>query len=230
MLGRLLDERVARLGIVGVDELLGRERCAAHLALVAVSLRRMAARALAADVPVSQEVARLLVVELLAHLLDELTLVIELAEEVACKLVVRLARRAAIDVERDAKPLERILDKVVIAVHHFLHRDTLLSGAYGDRHSVFVRASDEDALAALQPEIARIDVGRDIDSRQMTDMYWSVGVGQSGRDGSSLEMFFHVICVKFRAKLRLFTRTAKQSAVFFSPRRTRIRHNRTQMQ
>ena len=66
VLGFALDQRVARLGVVGIDELLGRERGAALLALVAVGLGGVAAGALALDVAVGQEVAGLLVVELLA--------------------------------------------------------------------------------------------------------------------------------------------------------------------
>ena len=130
----------------------------------------MATRTLAADVPVSQEMARLLVVELLAHLLDELPVVIQLAEEIARQFVVRLARCAAIDVEGNAEALEAVLDEVMVAIHHLLHRDALLAGTDGDRHTVLIASTDEQALAALQPQVARINVSRHIDASQMTDM------------------------------------------------------------
>ena len=189
----LADQRIARLGIVGIDELLGRKGGTTLLALVAVSLGSMATRALALDVAVGEEVAGLLVVELLRHLLHELTLVVELAEEVARQLVMRGARGAAVDVERDAEALERVLDERVVAVHHLLHGDAFLAGTYGDGHAVFVASADEEALTSLQTEVARIDVGRHIDAGQMSDMYWSVGIRQSGRNGRSLELFFHAL-------------------------------------
>ena len=69
----------------------------------------MATRTLAAYVAVGKETPRLLVVELLADLLDELAVVVELAEEVAGKTVVDFAGGAAVDVERYAEPLEGVL-------------------------------------------------------------------------------------------------------------------------
>ena len=124
----LWHQRIARLGIVGIDEFLRAERGTALLALVAIGIRCVASRTLAAYVTVRKEMAGLLVIELLANLLHELALVIEFAEEVACELVVSGARGAAVDVKRNAEAPETVLDKLVIAVHDLLHSDTLLAG------------------------------------------------------------------------------------------------------
>ena len=72
----------------GVDQLVGRERRAALLALVAIRTLALAAGAGADDVAVGEEGLGLLVVVLLRGLLDELTLVVELAEEVRSRCAV----------------------------------------------------------------------------------------------------------------------------------------------
>ena len=92
----------------------------------------------------------------------------------------------------------------MVAVHNLLHGDALLACADGDGNAVLIASADEQALASLQTQIAHIDVGRHIDASQMTDMHRSVCVRQSGRNGCSLEFLFHMICVLFRAKVRLF--------------------------
>ena len=215
MLRRFFDKRVACFSVIGVDEFLGRKRSAAFLALVAISLRSMATRTLSADVAVGQEVAGLLVVELFAHLFNELAIVIEFAEEVAGKLVVRLARSATINIEGNAKPLEAVLDQVVVAVDNLLHRNALFASPDGNRNTMLVAASDEQAFAALQPEIASIDVSWHVNTSKVTDMYRSVRVRQSGRNSGSLEMLFHDCKCLLPTKVRLFPLTAKHSRTFF---------------
>ena len=63
-------------------------------------------RACTHDIAVGKELVSLRVVILLRLLLDELSVVIELAEEITCKLVVRWRSGAAVDVERDTELLE----------------------------------------------------------------------------------------------------------------------------
>ena len=82
MFGFLLSERVAVDGVVGVDEFVRRERCAAFLALVAVGAEAVATRAFTADVAVGEELVGLGVVELFGCLFDELAVVVEATEVV----------------------------------------------------------------------------------------------------------------------------------------------------
>ena len=65
-----------RYGALGVDQLIGRERRATLLTLVAICLLVLATGACTYDVAVCEEGLSLLVVELLRCLLDELTLII----------------------------------------------------------------------------------------------------------------------------------------------------------
>jgi hypothetical protein len=84
---------------------------------------------------------------------------------------------------------------------------------------MLVATADEEALASLQPEVARIDVGRHIDAGQVSDMYWSVGIRQSGRNGRSLELFFHATLffprkgTKRNAKKQIYSCFSKQKYV-----------------
>ena len=97
---------------------------------------------------------------------------------------------AAVDVEGDAEILERFLYHRVIAVHDLLRGDALFLCAYCDGYAVLVRSSDEDDVFFLQPQVSHIDICRDIDTGEVSDMYAAVGIGEGGSDGGSF-VFFH---------------------------------------
>ena len=153
----------------------------------------MAVGAFARDVAVGQEGVGLFVVILHGSLLHELALVVECAEEVRCRLAMHLGRGASIYIERDAELLKRVLDQLMVAVHHVLRRDALLAGPDGDGHAVFVRTADEEYVLLLQPEIAHVDVRRDVHARQVSDMHRPVGVRQGRRDSCSFEFLLHLV-------------------------------------
>ena len=90
--GLLLGEWVAVDGVVWVNEFVRRKGCSALLALVAIGACCVATWAFAADVAVGEKLLSFRVVELLGSLLDELAVVVEMAEEIRCQLVVDLAR------------------------------------------------------------------------------------------------------------------------------------------
>jgi hypothetical protein len=159
-----------------MDEVVRRGRTTALLALVAISPSSMAARALAADSTVGEELLRLWIVELLGGLLDKLAIVIEMAEEVGSQLVVGLARGTRIDVESDAKALKRVLDDVVVAIYHFLGSDALFACTDGDWHTMFVATAYKEYILALEAKIAHIDVRWHINARQVSDMYRTIGI------------------------------------------------------
>ena len=110
MRGWFLDEWIACLGVIGIDEFLGRERRTALLALVAISTQAVAVRTLAADITVGEEVTGLGVIELLGGLLDELAVVVELAEVIRSQLVMNGGSGARVDIKRDTKIRERAFD------------------------------------------------------------------------------------------------------------------------
>ena len=193
VLGRTLDESVAGVVLVGrVDKFVRRERGTALLALVAVGTLCAAAWTGTHDVAVGEELARHLVAVLLFGYLLQFALVVKSAEEVAGELMVYVAGGAAVYVERDAELLEGVLYHLVVAVHHFLYGDTLLTGTYGDGHAMLVRATDEDHLALLQTEVAHVDVGRDVNACEVSYVYAAIGIRQGGSDGGSFViLLFH---------------------------------------
>ena len=186
-----LDGDGARDGAVGFDELVGRERRAALLALVAVGAVVAALGAGADDVAVGKEGAGLLVVVLHRALLDELALVVELAEELRSGLGVGGRRGARVDVERHAEALERTLDEFVVAVDNLLRGDALLAGLDGDGHAVLVGAANRDDVAVAQTQVAGIDVRRYVNARQMADVNGAIGIGERRSDQIALEFFSH---------------------------------------
>ena len=195
VLGGFLHESMPGVVLVGgIDQLVGRERGTTFLALVTVSTLGSAAWTGAHDVAVGEELSGHLVAVLQFGVLLQFTLVIEGTEEIRGKLVVNLRGGAAVDVERDAEVLEGFLDEVMVAVHHLLYGDALLTGTDGDGHSMLVASADKHYFLLLQSEIAGVDVGRHVDACQMADMHTAIGVGQGGSDGGTFEiLFFHCI-------------------------------------
>ncbi len=77
-------------GTLRINQVRGAEAGAALLALVAVSAFGMAVGALAGDVAVGKEGLGFFVVILHAGLFDEFSLIVQLAEEVGSRVVMRL--------------------------------------------------------------------------------------------------------------------------------------------
>ena len=50
----------------------------------------------------------------------------------------------------------------MITVNNLLNGDTFLTGTDGDRHTMLVASTDEQALATLQTQIANIYISRNI--------------------------------------------------------------------
>ena len=187
-----LYEAVALVVLVRrVDEFVGREGGAALFALVAIGIVGTAAGACAHDVAVGEEFARHLVAVLFLGVLLEDAFVVECAEEVGGKLMVDFGGCAAVDVERDAEFFERVLDKLVIAVHDGLRGDALLAGADGHGHTVLVATADEAHIALFEAEIAHVDVGRYVHTCQVADVHTAVGIGQGGCHQRAFELLFH---------------------------------------
>ena len=151
-------------------------------------------RAGSGDISVGEELLCLFVVELHGRFLDEFPLVVETAEEVGGSAAVSFGSCPSVDVERDSELLERILDNIMVTVNDILGSNALLTSLDGDRDAMFVRTADEEDLFTAEAKIPGIDVGRDINAGEMTDVDRAVGVRESGSDESSFEIF-HVSTV-----------------------------------
>ena len=78
----LLGKRIAVDGVVWVDKFVWRKGRTALLALVSICASSVATRAFATDIAVSEELLCFWIIELLGCLLDELAVIVEMAEEV----------------------------------------------------------------------------------------------------------------------------------------------------
>ena len=178
-------------GRLRVDELRRTQVAAALLTLVAVCTLSVAVGTFARHVAVCQELLGLFVVQLFGGLFHQLAFVVQLAEPLGGKLVVRLRGCAAVDVERDTELLERVLDHLVVAVYHVLRGDALLSGTHRDGHTVLVRAADKHHVLLLQTQVTHIDICRHINASQVTDVYTAIGIGQGRGHRCSLKLLLY---------------------------------------
>ena len=148
----------------------------------------------------------LLIVILFGLFLHQFAFIIELFKEVAGKLMMRFAGCSTIDIEADAKRLERLFDELVVAVAHVLRRDALFLRTDGDGHTMLIAAANEHHLLFFEAQIAHINICRHIDSCQMSNVNASVSIGQSRCNGGAFKLrFLHCYLVNFialAAKLR----------------------------
>ena len=145
------------------------------------------------DITIGQELFCLLVIILLTRLLNEFTLIIKLPEEIRCHLMVDSGSRAGIDIKRDTELLERFLDDVMVAIHDILRRNAFLLGTKRDGHTVLIGATNHQDLLTLQAEITCVNIGRHINTRQVSDMHRTVGIRQSRCYQCSFKMFLHSV-------------------------------------
>ena len=66
----------------------------------------------------------------------------------------------------------------MIAIDNLLYSDAFLAGTDGDGYTVFVGAANEENILALETKVADVNVGRNINSCEVTDMNRAVGVRQ----------------------------------------------------
>ena len=66
----------------------------------------------------------------------------------------------------------------MIAVHDVLWGDALLAGTNGNGYTMFVRTANEHHVLLFQTQVAHVDIGRDIDTCQVTDVYTTISVRQ----------------------------------------------------
>ena len=103
--------------------------------------------------------------------------------------MVSLAGGTAVHVERDAELLERFLDHAMVTVYHILWSNALLTCTNGNGYTMFIATANEHHFFLFQSEITYVNVGWNIDTSQMTDVYTAISIGQCRRNGCSLEFF-----------------------------------------
>ena len=150
-------------------------------------------RAFAHDISVSKELFCFLIIILFAFFLNEFPVIIELLKEVAGHQTVGFARRTAIDIKADSKLFERFFDEFMIAVTNILWRDSFLFGTQSDWHAVLITTANEDHLLLFKSQIAYIDVGRNVYSREMSYVNTSICIRQCRGNCCAFEfLLFHL--------------------------------------
>ena len=80
----------------------------------------------------------------------------------------------------------------MITVYHVLWSDAFFLGTDSDRYPVFIGAANEEYVFLLQAEVTYINVGRDLNACQVTDVYRTIGIRKRRGNGGSFEVLFHI--------------------------------------
>src|SRR5450432_1069557 len=109
------------------------------------------------------------------------------------------AGRTCVYVERNKHLLETFFDQGMVFIHDLLGRNAFFHCPDGNRHTMFIAASDEEDIFFAGPLKTCINVCRYITASQMTDMNRAIGIGKCSSDQDAVE-FFHSL--KTGARLR----------------------------
>ena len=172
--GRRAGQRAGR-----VDEIGGRVRRAALLAIVAVLILGLTLRARPFDKAIRQERARLRIVELRHGLLGDVPALAERGPDLMTEFAVRLAIGAAVVIELDIESGEVADVSVTHVGNQCFFATAFLPGTNHDRRAVRIVGANEDALMAAQLLEPDPNVGLDVFD-QMADVDVPVRVWQRG--------------------------------------------------
>lgn len=74
----------------------------------------------------------------------------------------------------------------MVFVHNHLRGNTFFLRLQGDRHAIFIRSANELHVTLIRAQKSRINIRRDVNSRQVANVYRTIGVRQSRRYRISL--------------------------------------------
>ncbi len=118
--------------------------------------------------------------------------------------MVNFCTGTTVNIERNAKFFERLLYYLMVSINNVLRSNAFLTSLERYGNAVFVGTANEEYIAVFQAVVASIDVGRHIHASQMSNMYRSVCIRQSGSNGNSFVVFhFLKILCKITTSLRV---------------------------
>src|SRR5436190_4672377 len=101
-------------------------------------------------------------------------------------------RRAGIDIKGDSHFCQALLNDSMIFIHDLLWRYAFFHGPDSNWDTMFIASTYKFYIPFLCPEIAYIDIGRDVTTCQVADMQRPVGIGKSSSNQVSFKIS-HVI-------------------------------------
>ena len=102
--------------------------------------------------------------------------------------MMNLIGRPGINIERNPHLPERLFDHCMILVDDLLRAYLFFQCPDRDLYTVFVAAANKFDVSFLRSLIANINVSRNIDAGQMTDVNRPVGIGASSSDQVSFKL------------------------------------------
>src|SRR5690606_387294 len=120
----------------------------------------------------------LLVVILLGYLFGKFALLIQVEEKLLRKFMVYPLRRPVINIKRDPKLLKTRLDLGMVLVNNCLWCCPFLLRLDGNGRTMLIRTTHIDHIPCIQTQKTNVNIGRDVGTRQVTNMQWTVGIRQ----------------------------------------------------
>ena len=190
--GRLHNRFASADGRTGLYQFVGTKRISAGFALVTIGIFVAAMRTGAGNVAVCQKLAGFQVVVLFTGFFDEFTLAVELVEKSRSCFVMYGRSGARINIEGNTKIFEGFLDNVMVTIYNILRTEPFFFCFESNGNTVFVGTSDKQYFLSFESEVANINVCRNVNAGQMSDVNRPVGIGQSCSDGGPFELLGHM--------------------------------------
>ncbi len=110
---------------------------------------------------------------------------------------------AGIYIKRYTQLLKRVLDYLVVAVNDILWSHTLAACLYSDRHTVLVASAYHHNVLSAQAQITGVNVGRYINTGEMSDMNRTIGIWKSRSNQCAFKFLLHRVIIFMCAKLAI---------------------------
>jgi hypothetical protein len=171
-----------------VDQIDRIERSTAIVALVTARVGIPAIRAGTFHVPIGQEPSIVLTVELDLRLCEDVSLLVQGAENILCDTEMIHSMRVGEEIEGDPQLLIGLQKAPVVPPEDIFWCHAFALSGHRDRRPVRVASAHHENAVAAQTVIAGEGIGGNIDAGDMAEMEITVGVGPGDEDA---DRFWH---------------------------------------
>ena len=97
----------------------------------------------------------------------------------------RFADIDSVDIEVDAESFKSIPHNFMVLVYNLLGCDAFIFSFDGNRNAVFIASTYKKHIFTFHPKIPHINIGRDVTTGQVSDMYGAICVWKRGGYGKT---------------------------------------------
>ena len=141
--------------------------------------------------PIGQKLFGFLIVQLLCGLFNKIALIIKCFKKITCSLMMNRIGSPSIMIKRNPKIIKRRLNHIVIMIDDFFRCLPLFFGSNRNCNTMLIASTNKKNIFSFHSQIASINICWHINTSQMPNMNWTIGIGKCCCNGVAL--LWHVV-------------------------------------